>query len=308
MDVHVHANCQAIPIARMLHEVRPDWHITWFEAHGPEIINQLEEHCNRIRTADLIISQPIHRGFRDREELSVDWLRDNIRSDATLLVFPSMHFSGHHPGLDGLPLPGLPFLSNLLIAHLVASGCGPEVAVRHMLSEDLLTDAEVETEIQVALNETKRREVDDRIDILISPFMEQNCRIRTMFHIQNHPFRETSAFIANQILGRLGLKDRIPVEGHDYQHETHVPPLPTVARFLRTHRGEVAADASDDIVLLPGYQPMTQAEYYLHMAERLAAFTPAETFEAIKGRWPTVQVLSRLAQQGSAIPGIARWS
>jgi hypothetical protein len=308
MDVHIHANCQAIPIAGMLREADPDWRVTWFEVHGPEIIEHFDEHCARIRTADLVISQPIHQGYRDREELSIDWIRDHIRPDATLLVVPSMHFSGHHPGLDGLPLTGLPFLSNLLAAHLVASGCASDDAVRLLLSDNLLSDAEIDTEIQTSLDETTRRETEDHIDIRIGPFLAKHCRTRTLFHIQNHPLRETAAFVANQILARLGQPARVPIEGRDYQHATHVPPLPSVARYLRVHGEEDVDIETDEVVQLPGFPPMTQIEYYKLITERLTTFSPEEVFDAVRHRWPTVQLLTRLARQGSSIPGIARWA
>jgi hypothetical protein len=307
MDVHVHANCQAIPIAGMLREAYPDWNVTWFEAHGPEIINRFDEHCARIKSADLVISQPIHAGYRGREELSVDWVRANIRSGATLLVFPSLHFSGHHPGLDGLALPSVPFLSNLLAAHLVACGFSPEQTVQLLLSEDLLRDTEIEREIHEALEETRRREVDDRIDILISPYLNEHCRTRTMFHIQNHPLRETSAYIANGILERLGYPGRVSVEGQDYQKDTHIPPLPSVARFLRKHRNGDGSRGPDEIVLMPTHPPMTQADYYTMLVQQLAAAPANDVIEAVARRWPTIQVLRRLAAQGSDIPGISRW-
>ena len=306
MDVHVHANCQAIPIAGMLREAYPEWNVTWFEAHGSEIIERFDEHCSRIRSADLVLSQPIHRGYRNREELSLDWVRQNVRSGATLLVFPSMHFAAHHLGLDGLPLQGLPFLSSLLAAHLVASGCDVEQTVSLLLGEDLLKDEEIETEIQASLDETKRREQEDKIDIWISPFMEANCRSRLMFHIQNHPLRETAAYIVNRVLQCLDLPRRVSNEGRDYQKETHVPPLPAVARFLR-ERGGSDCDPAGGMVLLPGYPTMTQTEYYGLIARCLVAFPAEEVFAVVAARWPTIQVLRRLAAQGSSIPGIDRW-
>ena len=307
MDVHIHANCQAIPIAGMLREAEPDWRITWFEVHGPEIIEHFDQHRARIQTADLVISQPIHQGYRDREELSIDWVRDHIRPTATLLVIPSVHFSGHHPGLDGLPLAGLPFLSNLLAAHLVASGCPSDEAVRLLLSDNLLSEAEIDTEIQTSLDEITRREIEDHIDIGISPFLAKHCRSRTLFHIQNHPLRETTAFIANQLLARLGRLARVSIEGRDYQHGTHVPPLPSVARYLRIHGDRHVDNETDELVQLPGFPLMTQAEYYSIITERLSTFSPEEVFDAVRRRWPTVQLLTRLARQGSSIPGIARW-
>lgn len=307
MKVHIHANCQAVPLAGMLHEVEPDWDISYFEVHADKIIENIDDHRRHIRTADLVLTQPIHRNFRGRDDLSVDWIRENVRKDATLLVFPSMHFGAHHPGLDGLPLAGLPFLSSLLAAQLVASGESPATATGRLLSDDLLSEAEVETEIQVSLNEMKRREFDDRMDVVISPFFEENCRARVMFHIQNHPLREAMVFIANQILDNVGRRARIPIEGRDYQPDVHVPPLPAVARYLRNRGGCLSEAEAAERVLLPGYPVMTQEEYYGRMTEALAQYTPGEIYGVMEKCWPTVQILRRLAEQDSAIPGIERW-
>ena len=144
MKVHIHTNCQSIPLAGLLKEAQPGWDISYFEAHAGEIIDRIDEHHSLIRTADLVISQPIHNGYRERTDLSIDWVRENVRANATLLVFPSIHFTGHHPGLDELPLQGIPFLSSLLAAHLIASGLTPTAALDHFLSEQLLRDEDIE--------------------------------------------------------------------------------------------------------------------------------------------------------------------
>ena len=307
MKVHIHANCQAIPLAGMLKEVHPDWDITHFEAHTADIIERIDEHYDRVRTSDLVRAQPIHSGYRDRTDLSIDWVRQNARKDATLLVFPSMHFTGHHPELDVIPISGIPFLSSLLAAHLIAAGQTPTEALRYMLSDELLRASDIEAEISISLDEMRRREIEDRIDILITPFIEEHCRTKALFHIQNHPFREPMAFVANQILERIGCTARVPVAGRDYQASPHVPPLPAIARYLRANRGGPAEAELTEMVLIPGYQPMTQADYYGRMLEGLARHKPDEIFQVIKNRWPTVQMLRRLAAQGSALPGTARW-
>jgi hypothetical protein len=307
MKVHIHANCQAVPLAGMLKEVYPNWDISYFEAHAKDIIERIDEHYARIRNADLVLTQPIHSGYRGRADLSIDWVRENVRRDATLLVFPSMHFTGHHPELDNLPIPGIPFLSSLLAAHLIADGQTPAAALRHMLSDELLRDSDIEAEISISLDEMKRREIDDQMDILITPFLEKYCRAKALFHIQNHPLRETMVFITNQILDRIGCTARVPVDGRDYQREPHVPPLPAIARYLRTQRGDLEGAKSSEMVLIPGYPPMTQADYYGCMLEGLARLGLDEIFQVIKSRWPTVQLLRRLAAQGSALPGASRW-
>ena len=307
MKVHIHANCQAIPLAGMLKEVQPDWDISYFEAHTADIIERIDEHHTRIRTADLVISQPIHKGYRERTDLSIDWIRENVRRDATLLVFPSLHFTGHHPELDGLPLAGIPLPSSLLAAHLIASGQTPIIALRYLLSDELLRDTDIEAEIQLSLDEMRRREVDDRMDIQITSFVEEHCRTKVLFHLQNHPMRETMVVVANKVLERIGCAGRVPVDGHDYQREPHIPPLPSIARYLSDQRGDPAGPVPTETVLIPGYPPMTQADYYGCMLEGLNRHSQDEIFQMIEKRWPTVQFLRRLAAHGSMLPGVARW-
>ena len=307
MKVHIHANCQSIPLAGLLKEAQPGWDISYFEAHAGEIIDRIDEHHSLIRTADLVISQPIHNGYRERTDLSIDWVRENVRANATLLVFPSIHFTGHHPGLDELPLQGIPFLSSLLAAHLIASGLTPTAALDHLLSEQLLRDEDIEAEIQASLDEMRRREVVDQMDILITPFLEEHCRTRPLFHIQNHPLRETMVFVANQILERLECTGRAAVDGHDYQCQPHVPLLPSIDRYLCAQRGDPTGRGPAEMVLIPGYPPMTQAEYYGCMLEGLARYSAEEIFQTIVKRWPAVQMLRRLAAQRSPLPGAERW-
>jgi hypothetical protein len=305
--VHIHANCQGIPLAGMLKEVYPDWNVTNFEVQGTKIIEQIEDHCAWIRSADVVISQPIHPGYGNRVELSTPWIRENVRADAAYITIPSVYFTGHNLGLDVVSLPGLPLFSNLLICHLVAHGCSPDLAVKLLLSGNLLRDSEIETEIQLTLDETMNRETADGIDIKISPFFEQNCRSKVMMHTYNHPLREMMTVIANDVLSWLGQSERVQIEGYDYQPFLHVPPLPAVARFLRAHGGDGAVTEEDNIVWMLSDKPMTQDEFYRDIATHLSEIPRDELFDVIAKRWPGVELLRRLARQGSSIPGIERW-
>jgi Polysaccharide biosynthesis enzyme WcbI len=307
MRVHIHANCQAIPAAGLIREVLPNWDVTFFEVHGPDIVDHIDDYHTAIRTADLVLSQPIHARYRGRDDMSIDWVRDNMRHDATLLVVPSVHFTGHHPGLDALPLPGMPELSNLLVAHLVAHGCDPEDVAEQMLSEHLLRACDIENEIRISIEETKRREIDDHIDVGISDFLEQTSRSRMLFHIYNHPYREIMAVILNGVFERLGLSARVPLDGHDYQPWPHVPVLPTIARFMRNHGGDATPPVNDERVAMHRLKPIAPARYYRYLSGTLSGVPSDELFAAIAKRWPTVQVLRRLARAGSPIPGIGRW-
>ena len=98
MKVYVHGNCQSYVVAGMLGEIYPSWDIRYFEVHARPIIDQNEEYRQVVAAADLILAQPIHDGFRSREDLSLTWVREAAKPSAVVTVFPSMHFVGHQSG------------------------------------------------------------------------------------------------------------------------------------------------------------------------------------------------------------------
>ncbi len=252
---------------------------------------------------NVVLSQPIHQGYRNRDDLSINWIRANVKASACLIVFPSMHFAAHHPTWDGGPFPGV----DLLAAHLVACGLPPEEALRRLLSTDLLSDSDIEREIDASVAEIQRREDDDDIDIKISDFIEQHARREMMFHISNHPLRHTAVVVANRILEQLGYPRRVSVEGLDYQRDTHIPPLPAITRFLALRGGWYPEPELYDTARMHTVQGMPLRLFYQKVVEGLASVPPARLFSMIAGRWPAIQVFRRLAQNNATIPGIERW-
>ncbi len=303
MRIHIHANCQAVPIAGMLAEVYPDWEISFFEVHAQPIVDQIDRYYESVSTADIVLSQPVHNGFRERDDLSLGWIKANVRSRDALIVFPSLHFAAHQPGWVANPFPGI----DLLAAHLLATGLQPEAALQQLLSPDLLADSDVEREIELATAETKRREIDDGVDVKISPFLDEHSDKRLLFHINNHPMRETAVFITNRILERMGLPRRVPRQGHDYQAYPHIPPLPAITRFLAARGGMAPDPEYYETVRLPAMPEVPMNSYYRQMIEQLASVPSEDLFSMIAQRWPTVQFLRRLAANKNAIPCIERW-
>lgn len=301
--VHVHANCQAVLLSGMLNEVYPDWKISYYEAHTGLILDELANYHGCVRTADIILSQPIHAGFRNRDDLSVDWVKANARPDAQVLVFPSMHFSAHQPTWELAPRPGF----DLLAAHLLAIGLSPKAVLDRMMSPDLLTDADVEREIDASIAEAQRREIEDKIDILYTPFLKDNGYSRLLCHFSNHPLRETTAWVVNACLERLGYTGRVAVEGFDYQGGEHIAPLPAVTRYLNARSGMLDPELYAT-VRLHGRGLIPVSQYYAEIIDSLKATESEALFADVARRWPTIQVMRRLAANRSAIPGIERWA
>jgi hypothetical protein len=287
----------------MLNEAYPDWDVAFFEVHAQPIMDRADAYQASVRAADIVLSQPIHDGYRGRDDLSINWVRENVSPRGLLIVIPSMHFAAHQPSWHGGPFPGV----DLLGAHLVASGLQPEEALQRLLATDLLADEEIELEIQKCIAEIVRREEDDRIDIRFSEFLEEHARHKLLFHVHNHPVREVAVFITNAILEKLGYPRRVLVEGQDYQWGTHVPPLPTLTRFLAARAKTPFDPQIYEAARMPGVPEMPLATFYGKVVEQLALVPTDELLSRIAASWPTSQFLQRLARNSSAIPGIDRW-
>jgi hypothetical protein len=278
MKVHIHGNCQAYVLGGMLGEVFPHWDITWSEVHTDEIVTRNEDYRRQVATADLVLSQPIHRGFREREDLSLDWVRGAVRDDAMLLVFPSMHFTGHHPSAADFSLPGNP-TGDGIVATLVASGADPETVAAILTSVDLLDERLVRGELALSIAELARREVEDRIDISLTPLLEAEAGQRQLFHLVNHPFRDVYVFVLNEILTRFGFRRRASLDGKDWQNIPHLPLLPAVRSYMTR-----MDDAASGLVILPRQDPITQRQHFRAMAVQLAEYPATDLLDALAGR------------------------
>src|SRR5947209_612509 len=186
MKVHIHGNCQSFVLSHMLKEVCPDWDITFYEVHAEPIMQNLADYRALIGAADIVLSQPIHNGYRDTAELSLSWIRDHVKPSAALIVIPALHFSGHHPEFAALARLG-DLCQNSVAAHLTMIGMAPDRAVDLLLSTDLFDDAIIRTEIDLQLLEMNRRETSDRIDASVADIVTSQAVWFQMFHIVNHP-------------------------------------------------------------------------------------------------------------------------
>jgi hypothetical protein len=230
-------------------------------------------------------------------------VRENIATRSTFFIIPALHFLAHHPGLDGIHLPNTFVVTSLFAAHLATCGIPPQQATELLLSPNLLSKQEIEVEITAWINELRRREDADHIDIQVSSFLDQNARSRPLFHIQNHPFRETIAHMINEILTRIGSPARASPTGTDYQPVPHVPPLPCIANYLRARGGRIP----DQPVLMPGLQPMTDFNFYHTMIQNLQNIPSHEIWTAMSRCNHSLPTLRRLAATSTTIPGLDGW-
>lgn len=307
MKVHIHGNCQSYVLSHMLKEACPDWDVTFYEVHADPIIENLADYRERIATSDIVLSQPIHDGYRNTAELALRWVRQHVKPGAVLIVIPALHFSGHHPEFAGLHQLG-DLCNNSLAAHLGMIGMSPDRAVELLLSSDLFSDDVIRTEIELQVAEMNRREVADGIDLSVADILISEAVWFQMFHIVNHPTRALCTHLLNRVFERLGVPPRIAIAGVDYMENPHIPMCPAIARFCAAN-GPEPPDWLSRVpgVLMPNRHPMAVPDYLREMMQQLRQHSAADIETAIKADWRSSAFLGRLAEAGAAIPQIERW-
>jgi hypothetical protein len=292
MLVYVHGNCQAPPLAAMLREVYPEWRIDSYECFNTKIVDEIERYREIVASADILLSQPIHDGYRGRDDLSLSFLRAHARPGAALVVIPSLHFDGQLVSWRSVGFPGHGMdYHDMTLFQLAASELDAEAVVDILMDEALYPETFVAREIEIALAETQRREREDGVDAKAADYIAERVRAEPLFHVINHPARSLLAHVANSALGCLGQPRRVASEGEDLLPIPHVPLAPSVARALG-----LDVDAH---FLLPG-ERLTRPDYYRRAVQAVRALPGARRAEGL--RHPAaLPFLNRLAQ---AVPGL----
>lgn len=234
MLVYFHGNCQARAISEMISRVYPGWQVRCFEVFGQSIIDEQEEYHRLVRTADVVVSQPIHENYRGRDDLSLGWIRSAVKPGAQIVTFPSMYFGGQLIGYTSLALPsfGMEY-HDVLLLEMVSDRIDLG-QIQHVLSQDtLFPENFIEAEISFAIEAIVRRERNESIDIELSRFLTNFGYERQLFHTNNHPCRPALAFIANEVLGRLGYPQTVASSGPDFLQFPHIPCSPSVEQYFK---------------------------------------------------------------------------
>ena len=301
MRVYVHGNCQAPAIASLIGDQFPDWEIASYEVFTDKITDEIETYRDWVTNADIIISQPVHDGYRDRDDLSLKWVRASAKPGAMIVVIPSLFFDGQLVGWKSVSFPGygMPY-QDMLVLHCAALGLGANRISAIVLDEELYPELFISEEIRLSIAEMRRREASDEIDVRISPFLERYGDVRPLFHVINHPCRPALAYMANAILSFLGYAAAIPSTGRECLPFPHVPLTKCVSRFLRARGGDQSEwDIEDgERYHLPA-ATLTPAEYCARVVEHLRAKPREELIAGLQE--PHVKpFLRRLAQ---TVPG-----
>ena len=309
MRVYVHGNCQAPAIASLIAGQFPNWRVDSYEVFTQTITDQIDAYHDIVAQADIIISQPVHDGYRDRQDLSLSWVRSAAKLGAALVVVPSLFFDGQLVGWRSVAIPGygMPY-QDMLVLHCAAMGMAADRITTIVLDQELYPDSFISSEIKLSIEEMRRREAGDGIDIQFSPFLERYGYRAPLFHVINHPCRPSLAYVANETLAHLGYPATVPFAGPECLRYPHVPLTACVRRFLRARAGGPSEWEIDDgeRYHLPTKALLTPAEYCMRVVNHLRPHRREELLQQLQDGHVR-PFLERLADKVPGIPGIGMW-
>ena len=236
MNIYLYGNCQSTALRKLIVEAQPDWDVANTDISAVPVFTDaiVAAHLARAAAADIVITQPIG-SFRDRDELSTDYLRAALPPHVTLITFPSMFFNGLQAAYDYMVghVPG--HRSDYHNAHTIdmfLNGYHWHDIAAVQLSPEFYTRDFVFSWIEASLGELKRRELERQTTVRFSPFLEERCWTEVTMNTINHPKRPALAYVLREIFQILGLHATVRDEGEELIPTPVYPPLPTVLHHL----------------------------------------------------------------------------
>ncbi len=205
----IYANCQGIALGKtLLEDERFRSLYEWSRIEPVQTLSSshVEAISNSIAEADLIIYQPVSASNR-AEDLSTQKILQQSKDGVKQISIPSMYFDGYFPHLS--TMNGLSSILNLVhdyfIAYAYCRGMSLENCVLMLQSKHLYEKTRSVELCNASIENLRRRENVNKLDIPISSFIEQNYKKHKLFNQFNHPTRRMFEYISAQVCEKIGL-------------------------------------------------------------------------------------------------------
>lgn len=218
----VFANCQNFALALTLLENK-EFSSKYLWSRTPPVQdikeNDVDDVIKKVRYADLFIYQPVVDSPAHPKEMTSDFLMGQLRDDAIAISFPSIYFDGYFPHLQ--TLKGLVSALNLVHDYFIAYACAIGLQEQQLLSlirkEDFYPRQLSKVLADKSIDNLRKRENQDNIDIRLSEYIEANYKNRKLSNQFNHPKRDVFCFFAESILVKIDTENyKIEPQGSDY--------------------------------------------------------------------------------------------
>jgi len=189
--------------------------------------------------ADLVISQPVSKYYKNNPIFSSVVLRNKISKGAKHLIMANCYFTGYDPcpfqstnlNKEIIIKDGMSYFPSLSLEQILDGDI--QEACKRWCALDAYTIDELNRNIENTLTELKSREQkifeeDFPADIIISDFITNNYKKKYLFHTYNHPTNELLYELVIRILDRLYISHGKIEYPRELLGEISIPPAPGV--------------------------------------------------------------------------------
>lgn len=212
MKVLLYGNCQTRAISQIIHH--PDIEIKSITCHSTSLTKK--EFTTEIKSADIIITQPILQNYRGKEYLSTNYVIKNANQNTNIILFPSL-MVGNIYYFDSISdqrvnrASATAFAHKNLLDYYTQGGSDINYFIKNFVTnKNLLTRKQLESNADNVIGELIRRE-DEAIKehglpfIRMSSFIKNNWKNNLLFYTSNHGTLHLYQYLAQQICKKIGL-------------------------------------------------------------------------------------------------------
>lgn len=176
---------------------------------------------NKVTNADIIITQPIKQNYRDTNYLHTEFILNNAKHDAQIIIIPSLHFDFYYIDLIYKKIRDpSDYHYDYLFKCYVDRKKEEYYLNEYVNNVHLKTKFELEKIANESLIELERRENENikyndiRQCTLItaSNFIKNTYKKKLLFYSMNHPSKYVLQHIGEKILDSLHIKNNINYE------------------------------------------------------------------------------------------------
>jgi len=214
--VFILANCQGRAIKTFFRNVeRLNNMFDVFEIKPIHLLSSIDKNeiYEAIKNTDIFIYQPISERFG---EYSSNNLISHLRTEAIIISFPVIYFSGYNPESIYLKDENNKKVNSFVDYHDInlLNAYHQKVDsvefIHNIQKPDFYSDSICRSFINDSISELKRREQD--IDITIHDIISDSMMGERLFYSMNHPSNFLLFIIFNKILKHLGIEELKEIE------------------------------------------------------------------------------------------------
>jgi hypothetical protein len=217
MKVLFYGNCQIETIYKTLNLNSNKYETCLIKCYQTDVTQQ--DFTDRLKTTDIVITQPIRDDYLGKEYLSTNYIIRNCKPDCKVLILPSYHFDLYY--FDCHANPKITGTSDYHYTNMIEcykQGKSVDYYLEHYVNNPhLKSKEELQEKLDDSLkeldyryNDSQKYKIHANVTIIpISNYIKENYKNTLLFHTINHPTKELFHHVCHEILNVLHIENTI---------------------------------------------------------------------------------------------------